>query len=196
MNIEEDVKRILDNDEEIVKMYKPNKKRFVFINFLFSGLVFNLIPIAIFLVGVLGLVGVIKFTTESGEPDLSQPVALMIFGGIGVIFLIVACISFFVRYKKAYYFVTNKRLIIRGGFIGADYKSLPLSTVGMLDVRVDFLDKLVKNNTGTIIFGSASTPVVNQQQQMMFAFHHIDDPYGTYKEIKEIVSSKQNEKVS
>ena len=191
MIVEEDVKRILDNDEEIVKTYKPNKKRFIFINFIFSGLVFNLIPIGIFIFGLLGLIGVITFTTEAGERDFSLPIGLMIFGGIGMTFLIVNCISLFVRYKKAFYFITNKRLIIRGGFIGADYKSLPLSTVGMVDVRVDFLDKLVKNNTGSIIFGSASTPVVNQQN-MVFAFHHVDNPYETFKEIKEIISSKQN----
>ena len=190
MTIEEDVKRILDSDEEIVKSYKPNKKRFVLINFLFSGLIFNLIPIGIFVFGLLGLLGVVTFTNEAGERDYSLPFGLVIFGGIGMAVLVITCISFFVRYKKAYYFVTNKRLLIRSGFIGADYKSLPLETVGMVDVRVDFLDKLVKNNTGSIVFGSASTPVVNQQN-LIFAFHHVDNPYETYKEIKEIISSKQ-----
>ena len=190
MSIENDIKRILDNDEEVLKTYKPNKKRFVLINFLFSGFIFNLIPIAIFVIGLLGLLGVIAFTTDAGERDYSAPVVMMVIGSIGVLFLIIACISFFVRYNKTYYFVTNKRLVIRTGFIGADYKSLPISTVGMVDVRVDFLDKLVRKNTGTIVFGSASTPVVNQQN-MVFAFHHIDNPYETYKEIKEIISSQQ-----
>ncbi len=190
MGIEDDIKRILDNDEEVLKTYKPNKKRFVLINFLFSGFIFNLIPIAIFVIGLLGLLGVIAFTTDAGERDYSAPVVMMVIGGIGVFFLIIACIGFFVRYNKTYYFVTNKRLVIRTGFIGADYKSLPISTVGMVDVRVDFLDKLVRKNTGTIIFGSASTPVVNQQN-MVFAFHHIDNPYDTYKEIKEIISAVQ-----
>lgn len=190
MGIEDDIKRILDNDEEVLKTYKPNKKRFVLINFLFSGFIFNLIPIAIFVIGLLGLLGVIAFTTEAGERDYSAPVVMMVIGGIGVLFLIIACIGFFVKYNKTYYFVTNKRLVIRTGFIGADYKSLPISTVGMVDVRVDFLDKLVRKNTGTIVFGSASTPVVNQQN-MVFAFHHIDNPYETYKEIKEIISATQ-----
>ena len=190
MGIEDDIKRILDNDEEVLKTYKPNKKRFVLINFLFSGFIFNLIPIAIFVIGLLGLLGVIAFTTDAGERDYSAPVVMMVIGSIGVLFLIIACIGFFVRYNKTYYFVTNKRLVIRTGFIGADYKSLPISTVGMVDVRVDFLDKLVRKNTGTIVFGSASTPVVNQQN-MVFAFHHIDNPYETYKEIKEIISAAQ-----
>ena len=190
MNVEEDIKRILDSDEEVIKSYKPNKKRFVLINFIFSGLFFSLIPIAISVIGLLGLVGIITFTTEAGEADYSAPITMMIFGGIGILFLIIACIGFIVRYKKTYYYVTNKRLVIRTGFIGADYKSLPISTVGVVDVRVDVLDKLVKKNTGTIVFGSASTPVVNQQN-MVFAFRHIDNPYETYKEIKEIISASQ-----
>lgn len=190
MTIEEDVKRILDNDEEIIKTYKPNKKRFVYINLLTTCLFF-LIPIGIFIFGSLGLVGVVPFVNEAGDREFGGPIGLMAFGGVGLLFLLINAIGLFVRYKKTFYFVSNKRLIIRSGFIGADYKSIPLETVGAVDVKVDFLDKLVKNDTGTIIFGSASTPIVNQQN-VIFAFHSVDNPYESYKEVKEIISSKQN----
>ena len=194
MTIEEDIKRILDNDEEIIKTYRPNRKRFVFINFCLTCLFF-LIPIGVFIFGVLGLSGVVSFVNEAGEREFGGPIGLMAFGGFGLLILAVHGISLFVRYKKTYYIVSNKRLIIRTGFIGADYKSIPLETVGVVDVRVDFLDKLVKNDTGTIVFGSASSPVVNRENTI-FAFSHIDNPYQSYKEVKEIISNKQNEKVS
>ena len=189
MEVLDDVKRILDDDEEILKSYKPNKKRFVFINILFSGTIATIVPIVIFVIGLLGLVGVIPFVDEAGNRVFMPALVMMIFGGVGVTFLLVNCTGFFVRYNKAYYYVTNKRLIVRGGFVGVDYRSLQLSAISMVDVRVDFLDKLVKNNTGTIIFGSSSTPVVNGQHNSTasFSFSHIDNPYDAYKEIKEIV---------
>lgn len=194
MTVNDDIKKILDDDEEIIKTYKPNKKRFVLINFCLTCLFF-LIPIGIFLVGILGFTGVIPFLDEAGNRNYSGPTGFMIFGSIALLFLLINGISLFARYKKTFYYVSNKRLIIRSGFIGADYKSIPLETVGAVDVRVDFLDKLAKNDTGSILFGSASAPMVNQQN-VVFAFHHVDNPYQSYKEIKEIISSKQNEKVS
>ena len=63
MTIEEDVKRILDNDEKIIKSYKPNKKRFVYINLIITSLFF-LIPIGVFVFGVLGLSGIISFVND------------------------------------------------------------------------------------------------------------------------------------
>lgn len=194
MRANDDIKKILDDDEEIIKTYKPNKKRFVLINFCLTCLFF-LIPIGVFLFGILGLFGVVSFVDEAGNRSYGGPIGLMIFGSVALLFLLINGISLFARYKKTFYYVSNKRLIIRSGFIGADYKSIPLETVGAVDVRVDFLDKLVKNDTGSILFGSASTPMVNQQNAV-FAFHHVDNPYQSYKEIKEIISSKQNEKVS
>ena len=87
MTIEEDVKRILDNDEEIIKTYKPNKKRFVYINLLTTCLFF-LIPIGIFIFGSLGLVGVVPFVNEAGDREFGGPIGLMAFGGVGLLFLL------------------------------------------------------------------------------------------------------------
>jgi len=86
-------------------------------------------------------------------------------------------------YNKRFYAYTNKRIIIQNGFIGIDFKSLDLKFIGATEVKVDFLDKLLKRNTGTIKFGSHATPT-NVQGVQAFQFVGILDPYNVYKEIK------------
>ena len=86
-------------------------------------------------------------------------------------------------YNKRFYAYTNKRIIIQNGFIGIDFKSLDLKFIGATEVKVDFLDKLLKRNTGTIKFGSHATPT-NVQGVQAFQLVGILDPYNVYKEIK------------
>ena len=187
MNEYEDLKRILDEDEEIIKTYKPNRKRFLFLNLLTTvifGLLFFSIP---FVLGLGGLIGFIAFTTDSGARDFSGPTILIVIGCVALFFFLMTILGTFVRYKRTLYVLTNKRLLIRSGFIGVDYKSMQLSSIGVVNVRVDFLDKLVHPNTGTITFASNSAPMGNQNGNAaygVFNFAHIDDPYEAYKELK------------
>jgi len=105
-----------------------------------------------------------------------------------IIFMIVGVVM---RYKKTIYVVTNKRIIIRTGFIGADYQSIDHASVGMINVRVDFLDKLVKPNPGSISFANTSTPMVDRNgKALTFNFMHIDNPYDAYKEINDYIHHK------
>ena len=188
----EDLKRILDDDEEVRASIKPNKKRFVLINVLTGSLIITIVGGILLLFGILGLLDIIKFTAEDGSSDIGAPIALTIFGCIPLLFALINSIGFAVRYKRCIYVLTNKRLIIRSGFIGVDYKSLELKNIISLDVRVDFLDKLVHPNTGSIIFGSAANSIVNGQngRNITFAFAHIENPYEEYKKIKASIPEK------
>lgn len=58
-------------------------------------------------------------------------------------------------------------------------------------MRVDFLDKLVHPNTGSIVFGNAAAPVYaspNRRYPAAYSFAHIDNPYEVYKKIKEHIN--------
>ena len=92
-----------------------------------------------------------------------------------------------------YYAYTNKRVIIRKGIFGVDYKSLDMSMIGAVDVSVTLLDKIVHKNTGTIAFGSMANPMGNQNG-FMFKFAHVYNPYETYKEIKTVIDEFKNKK--
>ena len=188
----DELKRILDSDELILKSYYPRKKR-AFILSLIS-LFPSLFVISIFvLIGVLGLTGVIKMTNENtGEIDNSGAVIMLIFAGVFVFFILLGFVKTVLSYRKLLYVVTNKRIIIQHGFIGTDFKSLNLDAISGVDVRVDFLDKVIKPNTGTIIFSSPSIAVSSQNGKInqSFTFKFVDNPYDVYREIKEIISQQ------
>lgn len=161
--------KILDEDEFIIKEYRPNKFKFYFQTVLITSfiLLFMFIPV---------LIGV---TVDPDAPLLVLPIVLTLFIIIILIVLLLTKLS----YNKRFYAYTNKRIIIQNGFIGIDFKSLDLEFIGATEVRVDFLDKLLKRNTGTIKFGSHATPT-NVQGVQAFQFVGILDPYNVYKEIK------------
>ena len=173
----------LSDDEKIIYEIKPNKKRFVWIQTLFICLL-NFV-----IIGICAIVVAINVLNK-------QPIAncLVSFIVIGICFIssVISCAGCYVRYKKRLYCVTNKRLIITSGFIGVDYKSMFLDTIMSQDVRVDFLDKCIKPNTGTIYFANPSAPVVHNNyndkgRTSTFCFSSIDNPYDWFNKIKEVI---------
>ncbi|MCQ2799746.1 MAG: PH domain-containing protein [Bacilli bacterium] len=197
MNQKELFAPILQNDEEIIKTFKPNKKRFVVISGIFASFGFLIIAGLCSILMVLGFTG--KVLDEDGNPD-----KLAAWIGLGlVIFFLLAIVLYwivrFVEYKKVVYAYTNKRILIRRGFIGTDYATLDFDLIGGLMVNVGLFDKFIKasGGTGTITFGSAASPVINTGNAgaaAAFVWRNVDDPYGTYREIKEIIDSSKAKK--
>ncbi len=183
----ENFEMILDKDEQIIKEYKPNKKRAVYLSFI-SLIPLLLVSLTFVLIAVLALVNVIKVTDENGKSEMMFPYFFIVLGGLISLLLIYSLIYIIVSYKKRLYCLTNKRIIIRNGFIGVDFNALDVNAINSVNVKVNFLDKCVRPNTGTIIFGSATTPLGqnNKNGSGGFTFAHIDNPYEVYKEIKEL----------
>ena len=183
----QDVDALLSGEEEVLYEYKPNKARYLYIGhtiaFLF-GLAFGSV---FFVVGLLGLIGVII----ADDGSRGGFIVMMIVGLVPLLSPIINFFAGFKRYKNTAYIVTNQRLIIRSGFIGVDYKEMSLNSITTMNVRVDFLDKLVHPNTGTISFANAANPMINTQNSRQtsssFRFDYIENPYEVYKQIKEVL---------
>lgn len=181
----EELKKILSDDEEVKEYFKPNKKRFVTINIIFSLIFIVIILATLVTIGILGVLNVIEFTDENGKQDLVAPIMLLVMAAPLFVFSVLTIIGYVVRYKRTLYVITNKRLIVRSGFIGVDYKSIELKYVGLVNVRVDFLDKISGCNTGTISIASPAIPMNGQNNANgAFMFRCIDDPYEVYKKVK------------
>ena len=170
---------ILDNDEKIVEIFKPNLFRFVFLSSIFLAVF--LIPF--FIVGFFMLFGV--------EGAIVGGVITLVFVGFA---LLATILGNTVRYTKTAYCYTNKRIIIRTGFIGADFEAIDFDMIGGMNVKVDFLDKLVKPNTGTIVFASPASPMIQNGQggRSGYSFLHIENPYDVYKRVKEFSSKNKD----
>lgn len=171
---------ILDEDEKIVEIFKPNFFRFVVLSSLF---------LAIFL---LPFFAMSMFMIFGGDDAVIVGIVTLAFAAFAVLILPV---SNGVRYTKTAYCYTNKRVIIRTGFIGADFQAIDFDMIGGMNVKVDFLDKLVKPNTGTIIFASPASPMIQNGQSASrtgYSFQHIENPYEVYKRVKQFSSKNKD----
>ena len=136
--MEELFSHILDDDEKIIKVFKPNKGKLflssIFMNFIWS---FWFLAFGIFMV---------LFPDEGITID-----KIYVLVPIGIYLVLFAFIILFtaLHYKNVYYAYSNKRIIIRSGIFGVDYKSLDMSMIGVVDVYVSLFDKIIKKNTGS-----------------------------------------------
>ena len=174
---------VLDDDEQVVKVLRPHKGRAWF------GQVIAMVLWGIMLLPV-GIVCVVFHNAIDGDEDmLGMGIFILalwaLISLIMLIFIALWC-------NKTVYAWTNKRVLIRTGFIGVDYKSLDLNMVGALSVNVSFADKIVHKNTGTIAFGSMASPMTNQNVSK-FNFVFVHDPYQVYKEVKAYIDQKKNQ---
>ena len=177
---------ILQEDEEIIKVLKPNKTRYIYL----SGLAFTLFALIPILVMAAPFGMLIDAFKEDGAPT-PLVIELSIFGGFILLTLIAVWVGLNMSYKKTFYAYTNKRILIRRGVIGVDYATLDYEMIGGLMVNVDFLDRLMKgsDNPGTITFGSAASPVIYTRngRTAAYAFRNIDHPYEVYRDLKHMV---------
>ena len=137
---------ILDKDEQIVKVIKPSKSRYL------------KAPI--------------------------MPFAIPIFWPHLILFMVLTLFTlpfFYLHgYKNLYYAYTNKRLLIRKGIIGVDYKTLDYKHITASSVNVGFLDKGRHITTGTLTFQSPTTSI---------KFNYVENPYDLLREIKEYMNT-------
>lgn len=180
ISVEDQVIRLFDDvieaDETIQKGFKPNKKK-VFASFI----IFDVIVAFFFSLTILGM------WIDGEIPQKEKIIGTCIVAG--VVLLIVSLTMWFVSlyYKNAYYVYTNKRIIVRTGVFGVDFHSLDIDNIGASNVCVSLLDKMVGKNTGSIRFGSNSSPITNSY----YGFMNIENPYQVYKEIKGYIQTIQ-----
>ena len=177
---------ILQEDEEILKVIKPNKTRYIYL----SGLAYTLLALIPILIMAAPLGMAFEAFAEYGAP-IPLVIELSVIGGLILLALIVTWLGLNMSYKKTFYAYTNKRILIRRGFIGVDYATLDYEMIGGLMVNVNFLDRLMKgsDNPGTITFGSSASPVIYTRngRTAAYAFRNIDHPYDVYRDLKHMV---------
>ena len=173
--MEELFSHVLDDDEKIIKVFKPNKAKLFL-----SSIVLNFMWSFWFLI-----FGIIAILVPEEGVSINKIFVLI---PIGLYIVIFAFLMLFtsLHYKNVYYAYSNKRIIIRSGIFGVDYKSLDMSMIGAIDVYVSLLDKIAKKNTGSLTFGSAASPV-GDSKASGYRFNHVVMPYETCKEIKSYI---------
>ena len=170
---------ILDKNETIIKVFKPNKTKLFWSSLLATFFIsFFVVLWAVFAIGL------------GGGFENSWLIAIIAFLGFQAIILLIAIGFTSMYYNKLFYAYSNKRIIIRTGIFGVDYKSLDMSMIGAVNVNVSLLDKMLGKNTGSIKFGSMASPIVasgNNGGVNPYHFSNILTPYETYRELKDVI---------
>ncbi len=188
--MEEVFNGILDRDESIIKVLKPNKAKMFWS--LFIKVFFMWFWVALLIGFAFGESFGTTVTLDDGTDSVNMSWSAFLISVlvVFVIFIAIQFIVYHLTYTKTYYAYTNKRVLIRHGIIGVDYKSLDKKSIGAVTVNVSLLDKMVRKNTGTIMFGSMSSPFGTNAN--IFRFENITDPYDIYKEIKNDIDDTKN----
>jgi len=182
---------IIDENEEIIDVLKPNTKKFwwnIGIRLFFITAFFN----ALVILMVFGVY------SDGGFSDLrSVWMTIFIAGGISLLIVLFVILLASLAFQKRYYAYSNKRILIRSGVIGVDFKVLEYKLLGAMTVNVNVIDKMLGGKTGSIRFGSASSPIIGfhgggpRAAMNAFAFNHVEKPYGLLRAIKTAIAKEE-----
>ena len=179
---------ILDKDEFIIKTFRPNKKRYCIVNIIISMILIAIVGFGLISGGIIGYY-------IMGADDLQVLLPLILSGLAIIVILVIYIVYILITYKKTIYAISNKRLMIRTGFIGVDYKALDMNMIGSFNVKVGLLDRFIKPAaTGTLYFGSTSSPMMLNSKNIktsQFVLDCIDNPYEIYRDIKEMIDESK-----
>lgn len=88
-------------------------------------------------------------------------------------------------HKNTIYAITNKRLMIRSGFFGIDFKSIDYDRIANIEVNVNPLERMF--DVGSIkIFTGETVSTRNGYRPISNGFSAIENPYDIFKKIKSI----------
>jgi hypothetical protein len=180
--MEEKFNDIIEKGEKIIKVYKPNKKKFWwFVAFcLFWSSIWAVVML------ILSLTLPEEWLIDEGGNG-KIPMLIISIGWIAS--SLISLIFPHLYYKNKYYCYTDRRVIVRSGVFGVDFASLEFKSLTATMVSVSLLDKILRTNTGTIRFGSASSQMTNVNgASTPYAFRHIEKPYEVMREIKERIN--------
>lgn len=172
---EKDIKSIKDlisEDEQILWTGKPKKSAFLLNAF------FKMFPIAIIWLCFDG--GFISVLIATGENFGGMTIFLIIFFMFHLLPVWIWLYNIIMankKYKNIEYAFTNKRIIIKTGVIGIDFKSVYYSNINSVNLRVGLIDKMMK--VGDIYINSTSNAVV---------IYDIEKPYFISQKLQEIVA--------
>ncbi|MBP3631291.1 MAG: PH domain-containing protein [Clostridia bacterium] len=174
--IEERFNELLDKNEEIQKIEKPNTRRFFIIQFL----------IALFTMFIISACAMIELVEYYGFGVVWAPCAISAFC------ILIYMLLSYSYYKNSFYCITNKRILIRYGIIGVDYKEIDLKEVSVAKVKRIWYDVWFKSKTGTIILGSLEDKDIELSFDEMGALYRLSG-VNNVEEIYELIQKTMKE---
>lgn len=95
------------------------------------------------------------------------------------------------RWENTNYYVTNRRIIIQGGFLAVNETTLFYKDLRNARVRIDLLDKLF--HTGDVVFDNGIYYGNSRSQDRLPHLEDLEDPYQVYERIQKIILDIQTD---
>jgi len=175
------VEDILEKDEKILQRLKPNAK-VIRLEAIFKGM-----PLALLWFSIDAIFIVTMFATGAVE-EAPWMIAFMIgFFALHLlpVWLYIAnLIKKLAGYKNIEYVFTDKRIIIRSGLVGIDFKSIYYTSLESVNLKVGLFDRLfkvgdiyLKANTQTAVLEDIENPYVYLSKLQKIALDIKSDIY-------------------
>ena len=139
------------------------------------GSVISLLPFAIiFLIIDVGFV-VLFFSVEGAEEILWFFILFFALNLLPVLMVFGTYAQYALEYPNVAYAITDKRVIIRDGIIGIDFKSIDYAEINHIRVDINILEKIRKVGTIEIRTGSG-----------IFRIISVKNPYKVFKFLQKV----------
>jgi membrane protein YdbS with pleckstrin-like domain len=171
MNLPPQFEAVKDGDEEILWVGAPNFTAFVIrgIPFLVGGLIW----------GAMDYFGFIRATQTQ---TTGFAISFYAIHSFPLWASILNMFRLFLVHGNTCYAFSNKRLMMRSGFWGTDFKVIDYDKISDVEVNVNPIENLL--GVGTI--KAFSGRVSDKGGRIYDQFIGISDPYGVFKRIKEV----------
>ncbi len=160
------IEEILDEDEQLLWKGKPKKKAFI-LNAFFKMMPFAIVWLFFDLFFISNVIG----AAEIFDGLYIFLIVFFAFHLMPVWIWIYNVITANKKHKNLDYAFTNKRIIIKSGIIGIDFKTIYYSEIDLVNLKVGLIDKMlhvgdiyIKSSTGATILYDLENPYFISQK--------------------------------
>lgn len=175
--IPQQFQQVKDSDEKIIWTGKPR-----FLPFLLTGVPFLIIGLIWGTIDLGFILQIGKDKASSGGPPMLFIVPFFLLHLFPFWGSILNIIRLFLVHQNTCYAITNKRLMMRSGFWGIDFKAIDYDKISDIEVTVNPIENML--GVGTIRAFSGRT--TSKGANLYDCFIAIENPYEIFKRIKEI----------
>lgn len=186
--MEKEIQTVLENNEKVIWEGKQDLKS-TLIGEIFTFTFLFLFGLVFFLVSSSGYSGTCTINGEIRPSEDCAGVGNYIAYGIFVLSIIILIFTY-LRYKVTRYIITNIRIILKSGLIGADMRSIYYDQIKSAFVNVGIVGKIF--GTGTIMIDTGNIYRTRNNSNAVFAgFSNIKNPYEVYKILQDRLSNRK-----
>lgn len=171
---EYEFKEILDRNERVIWSDKPH-----ILVHLASGL-------PLFIIGILWGIMDIFFIGGFAGTGFGFLSIFMLFHMLPLWLGVGNMIRLIFVYRSTYFAYTDKRVIIKTGFMGVDYKTKDFFNIGNVEVNVSPLENIL--GVGTIRIDEEYVGSGKHSRRVGNRLYGIQNPYDIFRNLKEIVT--------